>query len=191
MVQGKNIENALNEMLYADEVNKYDSAVKKINEVWYEHNLSEEGNKLEDTVYCNSRDLHSIGGWNPDGGSTSTKLQFKNYSLNNDLACANETDQFAVSNNKAKLTYPIGLIMLEEESNLKNQSIITETEEWSWYWSISPEGIDGSTTRVNLISGNNTAGLVSSNGVRPVVTLASFNTISSGTGSESDPWVID
>ena len=41
-------------------------------------------------------------------------MQFKNYNLNNDISCANETDQFAVSNIKAKLTYPIALLSADE-----------------------------------------------------------------------------
>ena len=55
-------------------------------------------------------------------------MYFKNYSLNNDLSCANETDQFSVSNNKAKLTYPVSLATHEELYTLTQINKLAEKE---------------------------------------------------------------
>ena len=103
---GKDVRDILEEMLSSNDVNRYNSSIKGIIDAWYVQNLSSKTNMLEDTVYCNARNITNYGGWNPEGGSTTPDfyITFKNFTSNNDLSCANETDQFAVSNNKAKLT---------------------------------------------------------------------------------------
>ena len=106
---------SLNEMLYANDVNKNDSTIKAYIDNWYENNLASYEDKLEDTVFCNDRSVLNLNGWNPNGGSTSTYLNFKNYSTSNQsLVCANETDSFSMSNVKAKLKHPIGLLSSPE-----------------------------------------------------------------------------
>ena len=97
LTRGKTVNDALNEMLYANDVNKNDSTIKAYIDSWYENNLASYEDKLEDTVFCNDRSMsnESLNGWNPNGGSTSTYLNFKNYSTSNQsLACANEKSKF-------------------------------------------------------------------------------------------------
>ena len=154
---------------------------------------------LEDTVYCNARNMtnQSTNGWNKDGSLT-TYMNFKNYNLNNDLSCINETDQFSVGNSKAKLTYPVSLATHEELYTLTNNnsstyySVLMKTN--TWWWGLSPiyfYSFDASVRRV--ITGgyvNDYYAVDNAGGVRLVVSLGSGATISSGTGSESDPFVI-
>ncbi len=90
---------------------------------------------LEDTIFCNDRSIRSLNGWNPNGGSVSSYLQFKEYNVTSDLSCANVTDQFSTQNEKAKLTYPVGL-MTSPEMNLLGNNDLRETGEW--YWLASP-----------------------------------------------------
>ena len=68
---------------------------------------------LEDNVYCNNKSISNI-----DISNTTTNIIFKPYDLTNDLSCDNLTDQFSLSNNKAKLKYSIGLLTVEELKNL-------------------------------------------------------------------------
>ncbi len=51
------------------------------------------------------------------------------------MVCPNETDQFAVGNNKAKLTYPVALLTDEERYNINTSSLVASGNDW---WSISP-----------------------------------------------------
>ena len=191
-----NIEEAINNMLYDNNVNRYNSSIKGIIDAWYRQNLSSKTNMLEDTVYCNVRNMRNqaTNGWNKDG-SISTDIQFKNYILNNDLSCINETDQFAVSNNKAKLTYPVGLATHEDLYTLTNNnsssyySFLTKTN--AWWWGLSPSTSDAAVRYVNTDGNVSVSSSVfSAGGVRLVVSLGDGATISSGDGSESNPWIV-
>ena len=95
LTRGKTVNDALNEMLYANDVNKNDSTIKAYIDSWYENNLASYEDKLEDTVFCNDRSISKLNGWNPNGGDATQYLQFKNYSTSNQsLACANEKSKF-------------------------------------------------------------------------------------------------
>ena len=189
---GKNIEDALNEMLYDNDVNRYNSNIKALIDSWYAQNLASKTNMLEDTVFCNSRDIKSLGGLEPNGGETypNYEIKFKNYDLTTDMICMNKTDQFAVNNIFAKLTYPIGLLQGEEMNNINNQLLLTSGSYW---WLLSPSFTNYNGTFVNVVSttGRDEYYTNMRTGVRPVISLKSSNKVSSGTGSETDPWIIE
>ena len=194
-----NIEEATNNMLYNDIVNRYNSSIKGIIDAWYNQNMLSKTNMLEDTVYCNARVMtnQSTNGWNKDGSLT-TWMNFKNSTLNNDLSCINVTDQFAVSNNKAKLTYPVSLATNEELYTLTNfnqimyYDVLTKTG--YWWWGLSPLYSYSSASFVRSVysygdvTGGSNADLAG--GVRLVVSLSTGAVISSGDGSEESPWII-
>ena len=190
---GKSVSDALNEMLYADDVNTKDSTIKAYIDSWYEKNIKDKyEDKLEDTVFCNDRSISSLGGWNPDGGST-TLLQFKNYSTSNkSLECINETDRFSVNNAKAKLKYPIGLLTVPELS-LANYGSGHYFNSGETVWLGSPNRFDGSTAGVLVVqwSGLHYGFVGSSDGVRPAVSIKPGTTISSGDGTYTNPFVIE
>ena len=103
----------------------------------------------------------------------------------------NVTDQFAVSNNKAKLTYPVSLINNEEWYNIGTSSL---RKTGAYYWGLSPNYFKHYTAYVRRV---NTDGSLSDNGVvgysygsRPAVSLSTGAVISEGSGTEADPWVI-
>ena len=141
-------------------------------------------NDIEDTVYCNSRTIIDPENW-PISGN----IKFKNYNETTDLSCTNITDQFAVSNNKAKLTYPIAMLTDEERANINTPSLLRDNSSW---WTMSPNfSLSSAIKRVS------TNGEISydypgnGSGVRVVISLSSNNIISSGTGTETDPWIVD
>ena len=187
-----NIEEAINNMLYNDNVNKYNSSIKGKIDAWYKQNLLSKTNMLEDTVYCNARNItnQATNGWNKNGSLT-TEMQFKNYNFTNDLSCANVTDQFTVGNNKAKLTYPVSLINNEEWYNIGNTSLRKTGVE---YWSLSPYYFDYFNAYVRYV---NTGGGLYSNSVdyfigsRPAVSLSTGAIITEGDGSEESPFIIE
>ena len=104
-----------------------------------------------------------------------------------------------MSNNKAKLTYPVALATYEELFTLTNNnsstyySVLTKTNA-NW-WGLSPLSFNYNNAFVHYVSSTGYVGTgyyVNLNcGVRLVVSLKNGITISRGTGSETDPWVIE
>ena len=194
LTNGKSVNDALNEMLYADDVNKNDSTIKTYIDSWYENNLKTYKDYLEDTVFCNYRSMNneSSNGWNPNGGNTSTILEFKNYNTNNQsLVCANETDRFSMSNPKAKLKYPIGLLSLPE-LKLAGYGSSHYYNNGQEVWLAYPSDLYNNSTYVGLTgSGGFVVNFANdSNGVRPSVSLKPNTYFSSGDGSFTNPFVI-
>ena len=193
LTNGKSVNDALVEMLYANDVNKNDSTIKNYIDKWYIINLEKYKDYLEDTVFCNDRTLLSSGGWNPNGGSTTTYLQFKNYNISNQsLVCTKETDSFSMSNPKAKLSYPIGLLSMPELS-LAGYGSSHYFNNGQQVWLASPKFFSNyngdifrivSSGKIADFYGNGSAG------VRPSVSLKPNTYFSSGDGSFTKPFVI-
>lgn len=193
LTSGEDINTALNKMLYADDVNKYDSTIKRAIESWYKTNLSNYTQYLEDTIYCNNRNISNLYGWSPTGSVTeSDYLEFAEFGSSSNLYCPNITDRFSISNEKAKLKYPIGL-MTSAEMNLLNNDKARIIDYFNGYWLMSPSSFYISGARQKEIS---TSGISSdyveyNNGVRPAISLASGTGYLSGDGSMDNPYVVD
>ena len=188
---GKNVSDALDEMLTADDVNTTNSTMKNAVDAWYERYLLNYTDYLEDTIFCNDRSIRSLNGWDPNGGSVSSSLQFKKYNnYTSDLSCANITDQFSTQNEKAKLTYPVGLMTSPEIYLLGNGDL---NEPKSLYWLASPYYFDGDDAQGRIVysTGVLTNDFVSAaHGVRPAVSLKPGTEYSSGNGSMESPYVV-
>ena len=199
LTNGKSVDDALNEMLYADDVNKNDSTIKVYIDSWYENNLASYEDKLEDTVFCNDRSIsnESSNGWNPNGGNATTFLLFKNYDIssNQSLVCVNETDRFSMSNPKAKLKHPIGLLSIPE-LKLADYGSSHYFNSGQFVWLASPydieSGIDRNSPNACGVGsiGWNCGSVVNLGGVRPSVSLKPNTYFSSGDGSFTKPFVI-
>ena len=191
---GKSVDDALNEMLYPDDVNKNDSTIKAYIDNWYENNLIDYEDKLEDTVFCNDRSTTSLGGWNPNGGSTSTILHFKNFSTSNQsLVCANETDSFSMSNHKARLEHPIGLLSSPELRLAGYGSGNHYFNNGQHVWLGSPVDFSeyGAYVIAVYASGWDSSYVNNACGVRPSVSLKPGTEFKSGDGSFTSPFVIE
>ena len=187
---GENIDDAINKMLYADDVNKYSSIIKSGIEYWYKKNLYTYDNYIEDTIYCNNRTIYNKNGWNPDGGDVQEELTFPDDN-STDLSCPLVTDRFSISNNKAKLNYKVGLAT-KPEMRLFSQSSAHVTSKWYWLLTPDAEDVNGvSNSKVNYngqIFGSYT---YKDEGVRPVISLIPGTEYVSGTGSMADPYIVD
>ncbi len=196
---GETITDALDGMLFGDDVNIYNSSIKAIIDAWYSQELSSYKNYLEDTVFCNARNARDIGGWNPNGGDTAKTrtIEFKNSTpFRRDLSCPNITDQFAISNNKAKLKYPVALMAEEENYNLspsdslESPTLALVSTNFD-YWTMSPYYFLNMGMYMNAVNPNGTSSVTATYavaGARPVISLKSNVVILSGTGSEANPW---
>ena len=173
------------------ELNNYNSAMKGYLDNWYKKNLTAYTSYLDGTsVYCNDRSIRELGGWNPTSApSLTTKLQFYQYSVNRNLNCVNETDRFAVTNTKAELTYPIGLLTSPET----NLMIPNFAKTGQYYWGASPEAFgdyNASVRSVNTYGVNDSYNVYASFGARGVVTLKPGTKLDKGSGTYTDPYII-
>ena len=193
ITNGNSVEDAVNEMLYNNDVNQINSTIKTGIDAWYKHYLLEDyDDTLEDTIYCNDRSQsnQSTNGWNPNGGSVSTYMYFKEYNSISDLSCANTTDKFSVSNNKAKLTYKIGLMSLPEV-NILNNGNVRRTGQHYWLGSPYAFYITNADGRViNSTGGLSNGSSVNSFGLRPAISLKPNTKYVSGTGSMANPYIV-
>jgi len=200
---GKSIEDAINEMLYADEVNKTDSKIKVVIDKWYEDSILDKkdflGNYysdyLENTIWCNNRQITALGGWNPNGGNiTSTSLTYNYYTLE----CENKTDQFTLKEefggvagygNNA-LDYPIALLSYKEVSLADANGYVFKDK----YWLLSPFSFFShyltQSAVMTMYGGLSGYAAGTSFGVRPSVSLSINVEITDGTGEIESPYII-
>ncbi len=181
------ISNAINNILSADNVNSKNSTIKTGIDAWYKKYMTNYTSNLEDIIFCNNRNINNLGSWDPNGGSVSSELLFNNNDTN--LNCTNITDKFAIANEKANLSFPVGLISIQEGRLLTNTNILKSSGS---YWTLSPSYIFIDRSYNSIINDNNSSSRVSySLGVRPVISLKPGTEYTSGSGSMSDPYIVE
>ena len=209
LTNGKTVEDALEEMLDNNTTSstiKGNSTTEGTLDYWYYTNIEQAGysSYIEDTVWCNDRSISDLGGWNPDGGSTTSNLYFSGdnraYSTYEpSLTCSRDIDKFTVSesNGNGDLDYPVGLLTSDEimlEGGIDGTSnssyyVITGSS----YWAGSPSGFnyDGAFEFYVYSTGDLGFDYVdTTRGVRPSISLAAGFTISGGDGTTSSPYVV-
>ena len=203
--------------------NTNESTIKKESiDPWFAANFNSEAiAKLEDTVFCNDRSTTtgtnnntlgssygSLGyGTNATAYGAAARASYYTTTPNPSLVCPNANDKFTVStaNGNGALTYPVGLITLDEtvlagfntkESNSSGYFDANYLCTNSDYWTFSPVymhyGYVGSGAYVGVVAG---VGDVFSDrvnytrGVRPAVSLAD-GTLVTGKGTRTNPYVV-
>ena len=214
LTNGKKVEDALSEML---DYNTTSSIIKGNDtttgtvDYWYKNNIDNNSTykSLIDysEIFCNDRSIYQLNGWNPDGGSTSAYLYFGAYgrlvsAKTPTLTCSRDIDKFTVvtaSVGNKTLTYPVGLITADEivmagsKYNTSNSKYYLYTGQ-NW-WAGSPSFFNFGLYALEFIVGSYgylyNGNVVITNGVRPVVSLASGYTISDGDGSTGSPFIVE
>ena len=194
---GKSVDDALNEMLYNDDINTKDSTIKAYIDNWYSNNMTSYTDMLEDTVFCNDRSMSNktSSGWYPNGGSIFGDLSFKDvvFTSNTSLKCTNVNDKFTVnsSNGNGALTYPVGLLTISEIT-LANYGKNNYLYNGQYVWLGSPWEFSFIGAYVLYLNYSGVRRhLFDSGGVRPSVSLKSNTNIKSGDGSFTNPFVIE
>lgn len=129
-----------------------------------------------------------INGWDKNG-RLNENLVFKNYENATNLECSNRTDQFVVTNNKAKLTYHISLIQNEEWNNIESNSL---RETGDSYWVLSPVYLYSIDDYAG-VSAIHSSGIPYARNVYDIIgfiSLTSSAIVTNGNGSEANPWII-
>ena len=220
LTNGKSVSDALSDMLdynTASSTIKGDNSTSGTVDYWYYNNIDQvndsKGNSysiyIEDTIYCNDRSFsnYSASGWNPDGGSTSTNLNFgaSGRTTNPIVTCPRDIDKFTVAPGigNGDLDYPVGLLSADEI----RMAGASSNENYNYYlyngprgssggtiwWSASPRGVNRSIVN-DFFSyssgslGNNRVNLA--NGVRPVVSLKHGIKFSDGDGSSNNHYIV-
>ena len=192
---GKTINQVLKELFNYKEndnekdgnINVYSSQIKDVIDHWYKSTLLNYTNYLDsDAVYCNNRKIVNMGGLNPNGDNLNG-ITFKTalYGDFYDLNCDNILDRFSVGNNKAKLTYPVGLITSSERTLMQSSYAKNDTD----YWTMTPYGDE----KIHSVNGSGEDMTDYNNygrNVRPVITLKKGTKITKGTGKENDPYIV-
>ena len=219
----------------ATHTNINDSTIKKYIDNWYSQNFDESAtSKLEDTVFCNDRstkayDANTIGtslsyygalgyGKNATLYGAAHRASYWSNNPNPSLVCQNQNDKFTVDskNGNGKLTYPVGLITLDEavlagfNTNYSNENDYKDYTNYlytnSVYWTFSPVTMEVDRNGYTGIYGGAKVGFVNigsyysgsyvdngivgySYGVRPVVSLAN-GTFVTGFGTTTNPYVV-
>ena len=197
---GKNIDDAKMEMF----TNTNNSKIKTVIDNWYKTNMTSYTSKLEDTVYCNDRTIISgpLKGKDEDSSSQYWTMFGTRYRLSSgkpSLECNNVADKFTVSDSigNGKLTYPVGLITGDEITYAGAKSWVNNTSYYlytnQYWWSGSSDSYYSTVAYVWGMPSNgrfNNYRVSGGYGVRPVVSLASTNKVSSGSGTSTDPYVV-
>ena len=209
----------------ATHANINDSTIKTYIDNWYSQNFDETAtNKLEDTVFCNDRstkayDATTIGDTSKSsygalGYGTNVTLygaahRASEYSNNPNpsLVCQNQNDKFTVDvkNGNGKLTYPVGLITLDEvvfagfNTYYSNTSDYKDTTNYLYtgrnYRTFSPVMLSdrgfayvGHVDSTGYLGRN---GVDHAYGVRPVISLKSGTVVEpTGEGTTTNPYVV-
>ena len=185
------------------------SGVKTTIDNWYSSNLNSYSGYISKTaIYCNDRTVGS-GSWSATGSAFDyaayTRLQTNKTPT---FTCSNANDRFTASTStgNGKLTYPIGLITMDEvyyaggytANNTSYYIAQNASSGASYWWTMSPylwPSYGGA--RVFFVGGSSYTGRLSyvhvnsARGVRPVISLKSCVLASGGSGTASDPYTVE
>lgn len=171
--------------------NNNDSTIKSLIDSWYENNLLRYHNYIDDVVYCNDRRIKDYGRF-----TNTTEIDgdvlFYGSDKDDDIYCYNLTDSFSVSNEKAKLKYPIGLVSVPELTIMYNTK--TQTSGYN-SWTLTPHSFIyyDSIQQYYLYSsgGSGYDDRVFASGVRPMIALKKDVEYIDGNGSTATPYIVD
>ena len=191
--------------LLTAQTNKTDSPIKTKLDNWYKINMTSYTSKLADETFCSDRSITSGSGY-----LTTPTTIYGAYNRLQDnkkpsLKCSQDNDKFKMSNESAKLDYPVGLILADEVAlaggrGYYNGGFSPNSNYYlyngKYYWTLSPSnfasGLSHARVWFVLPSGslNPWDYVASSIGVRPVINLRPDTLITKGDGSALSPFVV-
>ncbi|MDD6419473.1 MAG: hypothetical protein PUF66_04870 [Clostridium sp.] len=191
--------------LLTAQTNKTDSPIKIKLDSWYKTNLPSYTSKLADETFCSDRSIASGSGYLTTPTTFYGAYNRLQENRKPSLKCSQDNDKFKVSNESAKLDYPVGLILADEVALAGGRGYYNG--EYSpnsnyylyngkYYWTLSPSVFDSNFSFANvwsvLPSGSLYPwyGVANSFGVRPVINLKADTLITKGDGSSLNPFVI-
>ena len=191
--------------LLTAQTNKTDSPIKTKLDNWYKTNMTSYTSKLADETFCSDRSTTSGSGY-----LTTPTTIYGAYNRLQDnkkpsLKCSQDNDKFKMSNESAKLDYPVGLILADEVALAGGRGYYNEAYSpnsnyylynGKYFWTLSPSHFSSnySYARVWYVMPSGCLlhweGVTSSFGVRPVINLRADTLITKGDGSALSPFVV-
>ena len=186
---------------YTDAVaNNTNSTMKGTLDTWYKNNLTSYASYIADETFCNDRSV--------TGGSGYLASQMTYYGAytrlvsnrNPSLKCVKDNDKFKVSNESAKLDYPLALITADETvmaggvRNMPNSNYYLYNGQY--FWTLSPSYFysDNSSAAVWYVLPSGIiiewTDVAKELETRPVINLRSGVQITKGDGTALNPYVI-
>ena len=186
---------------YADTLtNTTNSPIKTTLDTWYKNNMTAYTSYLADTTFCNDRSINSGSGYLTTPTTTYGAYGRLAERRTPSLKCAQDSDKFTLTNESAKLDYPVSLITADEASmaggvyGVANSNYYLYNGQYIWtlsssyfnsysynarVWSLNPSG-----------SLHNWSNVTSSFGARPVINLKADTQITKGDGTALNPYVV-
>ena len=191
--------------LLSAQTNKTDSPIKTKLDSWYKTNLTSYTSKLADETFCSDRSITSGSGY-----LTTPTTFYGAYTRLQDgkkpsLKCSGDNDKFKMSNESAKLNYPVALITADEVAMAGGRAYYNGAYSpnsnyylynGKYYWTLSPSDFSSYNSlayvwRVMPSGGLSPwADVTGSLVVRPVINLRADVQITKGDGSSLNPFVI-
>ena len=194
------------------------SAIKTTVDNWYSSNLSSYSGYISKTaIYCNDRTVASGDRWSATGSSFDYAT-YRRLFINKTptFVCSNANDKFTASTStgNGKLTYPIGLITMDEvyyaggyrANNTSYYIAQNASTGANFWWTMSPYYWLSNNSSAymfmvggapNVVGGSSDTGDLNyirvnyTGGVRPVISLKSCVLASGGNGTASDPYTVE
>ena len=179
-------------------------------ETWYTNNLKDYADTIADTVWCNDKTnvtdtTFDPWGWTPNGYGYGTNVTY--YGATQRLVSTSGSaggmgPSLKCNGELSKITSKVGLITADEIAfagsifaTHNRSTYLQENTGTNWWWSLSPLIFGGSSSAYVwlVLSGglDGTYYVYFDNGLRPVISLVSSTTISRGTGTSEDPYVVN
>jgi hypothetical protein len=162
---------------------------------------------LEDSVYCNDRSIYNP--WSLTStvvNDNDLKMHFDTkariaYTGKPSIACKYKADSFTVSseNGNGKLTYPAGLITLDEAALAGMAWQVDNADNFlnngRIWWTMSPGFVSATGVYNGVIHSMSDTVAVNyigsiGGGIRPVITIKPPHTIQGGFGTSTEPFVL-
>ena len=186
--------------LLSAQTNQTDSPIKTKLDNWYQSELVSYSSYIADETFCNDRSVTSGDGYKLDSYTQYGALDRLNNRKTPSLKCSGDNDKFRVSNARAKLDYPIGLILADEVAlaggvyNTTNMNYYLYNSRY--FWTLSPSYFNSSYSSANVCTVMSSgslhpwANVPGSLGIRPVINLKGNTLIAKGDGSSINPFVV-
>ena len=191
--------------LLSAQTNKTDSPIKTKLDNWYKTNMTSYTSKLADETFCSDRSIASGSGYLTTPTTTYGAFARLQDSKRPSLKCSKNNDKFKMSNESAKLDYPVGLILADEVAFAGGRAYYNG--EYSpnsnyylydgmYFWTFSPSYFEPHHSKVHVWRVMPSGSLMpwydvtDSIGVRPVINLKANTLITKGDGSSLNPFVI-
>ena len=191
--------------LLTAQTNTTDSPIKTKLDSWYKTNLTSYTSKLADETFCNDRSITSGSGY-----LTTPTTLYGAYTRLQDgkkpsLKCSQNNDKFKMSNESAKLNYPVALITADEVAMAGGRAYYNGAYSpnsnyylynGNYFWTLSPSNFNSNYSLAHVWSVMPSGSLLpwrnvsNSIGVRPVINLRANTLITKGDGSSLNPFVI-